>query len=588
MNKHIIATVLLLGASTAALAQNQGQGGGGDHKVAAAPKSLGLTQDAWNAHLRQRGESHVNPGYVRYAYNPADVFPVRTRESMITTIKLPDDEKLTQAFSGDDQGFQVAIPSPNTIAIKALYPGVDTNLVAYTDDGKVFTFYVRSEGYNSKNISDFLVDVVMPGPTVIEGAQMAPDNPRMTYNAQQQALHDSQNAAETSERVRDPYASQMLDKRAKYRDYSDWTDFDPDTVVEGDLGVYVPRKTSGGTIPYRVFHDDRFTYIDYGPEASQITEWPSPVMVIQGVESPVGFRTTGPNGRLMVIESLGDFVLRNGQREIVVMKRSEINKKNEKSLIEYPVAAATPMRTASDLPPGRPGTLISRPKTVVPQDDKPVTANGEPPSKVVPLPTTRPIAGRQTSLGRTMHGSVRIKELPAPAPAAPVRTVLAVTAASSAPIPAPAEPEAVVKVPSGIASGPGIPGATIPSVTRVAPVSSGQSSQDAAEGAVLGATPTRAAPTPLTSPGIRPSSAASPIGSYKVVTGHGTQDELAGKWKDYQAHYPTLLGSKEIAYQDLPDGKAAMVISPVASISDGMKICGSITDGADCIVKTAR
>ena len=144
--KALLSTCALVAVAVAspALAQAQGQEGG----APAAPtvsRPLGLTQDAWNAKLRDRGEARTNPGYVRYIYNPANVFPIRTRESMITTIKLPDEEELLQAFTGDDQGFQVGIPTPNSIAIKALYPGVDTNLVAYAKSGKIFTFYRQGQ-----------------------------------------------------------------------------------------------------------------------------------------------------------------------------------------------------------------------------------------------------------------------------------------------------------------------------------------------------------------------------------------------------------------------------------------------------------
>lgn len=557
----LITGVLLASVSGNAVAQN----------AAMPTKSLGLTQDAWNAKIRQRGESRTNPGYIRYIYNPADVFPVRTRESMITTIKLPADEKLTQAFAGDDQGFQVGIPTPNSIAIKALYPGVDTNIVAYTEDGKVFTFYVRSEGYNSKTISDFLVDVVFPGEGVIEGGAMAPDG---AVSPERQGKIDSTYPATAAERIRDPYGSQVLDKREKYRDYAEWTDFNPDTVVEGDLGIYVPVKQAGGTVPYRVFHDDRFTYIDYGPNASQMTEWPAPVIVIQGVEGPIGFRTTGPGGRLMVLEALGDFVLRNGQRVIVIKKRSEVSSK-DRTLIEYPVASSAPMSGASDLPPGRPGLLVSRPKTAVPDATKPATAFGEAPTKIVPLPTRRPIEG--VSPAKSATTVVGVTEIKAPAPASPVRVTTATSAvahaaydvsALNAPLPA-AKRNPAADAASGVALGANVAGARVVT-TQSLPAVTANNIVTAAAGS------------------LKPLTDASALSGYRVVVGRGTPPELEDKWKSYKVQYFAVLNGKRMTVVPTDNGASALSISPVGSIAEGMKICTAITDGTECTVKNAR
>jgi ComB9 competence protein len=489
-------------------------------------KPLGLTQSVWNDKLRNRGESRLNPGYIRYVYNPANVFPIRTRESMITTIKLPEDVELQQAFSGDDQGFQVAIPTPNSIAVKALFPGVDTNLVAYTKDGKIFTFYVRSEGYNSKNTSDFLVDVVMPGEGVLEGSMITSED---------QMMQDKKNPAQAAERIKDPYSSLIPDRREKYREYAEWSDFHPGTVVE-DLGVYVPKKASGGTIPYRVFRDDRFTYVDYGPNATQMTEWPTPLIVVQGVEGPVGFRTAGPGGRMIVMEALGSFVLRNGQRIIIIKPRSDVSAK-QKDLIEFSVASTAPMRVPTDLPPGRAGKLISDPKTVVPEN-KPATMHGEAPSAVVPLPQARKMEIKNNPVKAVKPGTAIVEEIAAPAPASPVRTVVTTGSAT------------------------------------------------AAAGIAMGASPVAAGSPVITTNTIKPSSENSMMARYQVVIGKGSVEDLQDKWKSYKVQYYTELSGREMVTEIQPDGSYAMVVTPFASIVEAMKICNTLgSDGSACTVK---
>lgn len=530
-------------------------------------KPLGLTQDAWNARLRQRGESRQNPGYVRYVYNPANIFPVRTRESMITTIKLPEGVELKQAFSGDDQGFQVGIPTPNSIAIKALYPGVDTNLVAYTADGKIFTFYVRSEGYNSKIVSDFLVDVVMPGQGVTDGAAQTTDNPMASMTDQ-----DAKYPAQAAERIRDPYSSLSADRREKYREYAEWSDFHPGTVVE-DLGVYVPKTESGSTIPYRVFHDDRFTYIDYGPNATQMTEWPTPLIVVQGVEGPVGFRTAGPGGRMIVTEALGSFVLRNGQRMIIVKPRREVVV-SDKTLIEYPVSGMGRMSIPTDLPPGRPGMMVSAPKTVIPTD-RPMTANGEAPSQVVALPQTRKIAKEEKRRGRgESYAPAVVEELAVPSPATPVRTVVGATPGADvgmqtrtirkdpmASVLAPAAPVRITKSTGAAARAVRMPAATMPDANA----------------------------TRFTSPNATPLRAtvdSSALSTYKVVIGRATTAQMDDRWKSYRVQYYSDLIGKSMTTEPNGSGTVSMVVTPVMTISEGMRLCKSLaSDGSTCTVK---
>jgi len=526
--------VVALAVAAPAMAQQQGQG---QPQAPTVSRPLGLTQDAWNTRLRDRGEARTNPGYVRYIYNPANVFPIRTRESMITTIKLPDDQELLQAFAGDDQGFQVGIPTPNSIAIKALFPGVDTNLVAYTKDGKIFTFYVRSEGYNSKHASDFLVDVVMPGQGAVEGGQLTTEN---------QIMQDARYPARAAERVRDPYSSLTPDSRERYREYADWSDFNPGTVVE-DLGVYVPRKEAGGTIPYRIFHDDRFTYVDYGPNATQMTEWPTPLIVVQGVEGPVGFRTAGPGGRMIVMEALGSFVLRNGQRTIVIKPRRDVVA-GDNTLIEYPVAGIGRMNVPTDLPPGRPGPLVSSPKTVVPTGGA-KTINGESPSAVVALPQTRKIAktDAKTRKGAATYPGGVVAEIPAPAPASPIRKVVTVGTPASA---------------AGQAMG-----APALDMHDVAPATTGS----------------------LPAGVLRPTTDASSLGTYKVVVGRGSADQVEDRWKSYRVQYFSVLEAKTMTPEPLSDGVVGMGIGPIATIAEGMRLCTTLgADGTNCTVKPAK
>ncbi|MFZ3481918.1 TrbG/VirB9 family P-type conjugative transfer protein [Sphingomonas sp. 3-13AW] len=518
-------------------------------------KSLGLTQDAWNDQLRTRGASRKRPGYVRYLYNKEDVFPIRTREGMITTIKLPEGVRVAQAFSGDDAGFQVGVPTPTTVAIKALYPGVDTSLVVFTEDDQVFNFYLRSEGYNSKTISDFLVDVALPGKGVMEAAVDEGFIATPSYGRPGARVADP---ATTAADVRDAYASSNPAEQGK-DDYSDNYDFDPRTVVE-DLTVYVPRKQVGGILPYKVFRDDRFTYIDYGPNASQIAEWPMVSLVIQGVETPVGFRTAGPGGRMIVVEALGDIVLRNGQRMLCIRKKGSVSAK-DKELVEYNTAGQQQIRVPTDLPQGHGLLRSTQSKTVVPAT--PATVGREGNTKVVPLPqpkfttpmptTIRPQPGSRSTVDKPVTKPADVTFAPSPVTGRP-----GVTGAQIDKIAAQAPPPVVVR--SAIKAV-DIPASVVP-----------------AAGLAPAPAPASLAPAPASS-ALVPVAKAAAFAGYAVDLGVGDEAVLAAQWKQQKGKHATALNGKRVEYVAADNGQKRMRVVPISTVAEGADLCAELSAG---------
>ena len=536
---HIVAAVLAVSTAAVPFTPAMAQDTGEPSPALGSTKPLGLTQNAWNALLRSRGESKSRPGYVRYIYDPQQSFPILAREGMITTIKVPDDENIMQAFVGDEAGFQVGVATPQSVVIKALFPGVDTNLIVYAESGKIYTFYLRSEPYNASKITDFLVDVVNPGSGAYSGSQMDTQSP------ERMAQLDSENPSATARRVRDPYATQLVSTNPRFREYAEWTDFNP-TAISEDLGVYVPQGQAGGTIPYRVFRDDRFTYIDYGPNASQMTEWPTPLIVIQGVEGPVGSRTAGPGGRMIVIEALGEFVLRNGQRILVVKPRAT---RTDPKLVEYPTFDPSPMVVPTELPPGQVDPTLNRPLTVKPIMTAPAGRNGEVPSQIVPLPDRNAEARIAAPLG-TVGAAVNITQ-------ATKVEVIPVAKGNGAPIRNTLETTTVTAVPVG-------------STAVVQPMPSAATQ-------VVIAAPPMAAPAPGQIVGM-----ASP---YRVTLGTGTKAALEDKWKSLRVQYYNLLATKQPVYFQNDRGQIELRIEPVANAAEGMRMCTTITTEPDCKVQ---
>ena len=88
-----------------------------------------------------------------------------------------------------------------------------------------------------------------------------------------------------------------------------------------DIEVYVPNPDDVVIAPERVWRDDIFTYIDFGEKALNMVQRPIVTLIVERVETPVGFRTAGPNNRLIIVEGVGDMVLRNGKRLICLKLR---------------------------------------------------------------------------------------------------------------------------------------------------------------------------------------------------------------------------------------------------------------------------
>ena len=112
-----------------------------------------------------------------------------------------------------------------------------------------------------------------------------------------------------------------------------------------DLEVYVPNPDDVVIAPERVWRDDIFTYIDLGKKALNMIQRPVVSMIVERGEVPVGFRTKGPNNRLIIVEGVGDMVLRNGKRLVCVKLR-----RSDASGLEYAINADDDMVPQWDVP----------------------------------------------------------------------------------------------------------------------------------------------------------------------------------------------------------------------------------------------
>jgi len=227
---------------------------------------LGAIQHAWDKTTKSSGVYQVN-------FNPREVIKVITREFMTTSIVLPPWEKIEEIVIGDETSYQVTKPKPNIILIRPIeFVGVDSSITAFGESGHVYAFYVRSEGYNSKHVSDITVQVRVPAPKY--------------------ALMDNKTS--------DPEL-----ELAQKTDYLDAVVFDPANL---DFGFSMSGNKS--IAPERVFTDGTRTWFDYGNRMGSQT-LPTIYSVIDGVDTPINVTREGTK---LVAQATGKFTLRSGQK----------------------------------------------------------------------------------------------------------------------------------------------------------------------------------------------------------------------------------------------------------------------------------
>ena len=267
-------------------------------------------QAAWDNPNANMTSGSLKPGYAQLAWEPGVVLPVKLRNGMVTMVNLPKGEQIEDAQVGNNDLFQIDGKQGGGtlyIAPKPDNMGSDTNLIVTGKSGNVYTFYLRSEPSNASEITYSQVDVVLDGNARLPmaGSVAAPSGGAMN------SIFKNTNTKSTSIGV-------------DGEDY-DWIKtmkIDP-SEFRFDLDIFVPNPDDYVIAPERVWRDRVFTYIDFGDKVISMTQRPVVSLLVEGGESPVGFRTDGQDGRLLIVEAVGDMVLRSGQRIVCIKKRAK-------------------------------------------------------------------------------------------------------------------------------------------------------------------------------------------------------------------------------------------------------------------------
>lgn len=353
--------------------------------------SLGMQQKAWNDPLSHMGEGQLKPGYSRYSWSPDVVLPIRLREGMMTLINLPSWELIEKVHIGSPESFGGEIAAPNSLLLYAdpSYIGVDCNMIVFGRSGNRYVFYLRSETYNTDKITQSVVDVLVgprytpasAGGTLGEYNGASVSMSSVTANGFASAPGWSGKGNLTPGGGQNPQIG-LNTASTGPKDWLASIPVDPESF-RFDIDMYLPDPRAVDIAPDNVWRDNIFTYIDLGPKALTMTQRPIVNLIVEDSEVPVGFRTRGPNSRLIVVEGIGDMVLRNGKKLICLKLRRDPTTGLEWT--DYSADSARPDRWSAPAQPDNfnaaDGALsvddmLSRKQKLMTMEGEPIVAQG--------------------------------------------------------------------------------------------------------------------------------------------------------------------------------------------------------------------
>jgi len=270
--------------------------------------AMATYQTAWDNPYANMASGSSQPGYAALSWSTGSVLPIKTRSGMATLVTLPNGEQIADIVVGNNglytidaqQGSQTMYITPT-----AGNTGSDTNMIVTGKSGNKYIFYLRAEPINSSEITYSQVDIVLG-----TGSNLPNVNINDTQTGAMGSLFNNKATKSTTVGV-------------DGEDYG-WIKtmkIDP-SEFRFDLDIFVPNPDDYVIAPERVWRDRIFTYIDFGDKVISMTQRPVVSLLVEGGESPVSFRTDGEDGRLLIVEAVGDMILRSGQR-IVCIKRRE-------------------------------------------------------------------------------------------------------------------------------------------------------------------------------------------------------------------------------------------------------------------------
>jgi len=230
---------------------------------------LASIQEAWN-------RSKPKDGVYTVKYNQNEIIKLRIREHMTTTLVFPQWEEIDEIIVGDNSIFSVSKIKPNILIVEPQeFVGADTNIIVIAK-GYTYWFYVRSEGYNSRNLPDLGVRIRANPPQYFRNIKKSKDN-----------------TIENKKVIKSQLKVDYLQKIEV-----DLSELNFEYSMSGDREI----------APKRVYSDGYRTWLDYG-KFIYSKRLPAIYAVVDGVDVPVN---SIRKGNKLIVQGIGVFTLKNG------------------------------------------------------------------------------------------------------------------------------------------------------------------------------------------------------------------------------------------------------------------------------------
>ncbi|MBQ6012146.1 MAG: TrbG/VirB9 family P-type conjugative transfer protein [Alphaproteobacteria bacterium] len=266
-------------------------------------------QMAWDNPNMNMASGSLKPGYANLTWSTGTVLPIKTRAGMATLVTLPAGEKIADIVTGNEALFHIdANPGDSSMYITPTDEnnGNDKNMIVTGESGNKYIFYLRAYPINSSDITYSQVDI-----SAGSGANVVISNNAPAPSGSMGSIFKK-----TSQKT------STIGVDGEDYGWIKTMKIDP-SEFRFDLDIFVPNPDDYVIAPERVWRDRIFTYIDFGDKVISMTQRPVVSLLVEGGESPVGFRTDGEDGRLLIVEAVGDLVLRSGQRIVCIKKRAK-------------------------------------------------------------------------------------------------------------------------------------------------------------------------------------------------------------------------------------------------------------------------
>ncbi|MBQ0013068.1 MAG: TrbG/VirB9 family P-type conjugative transfer protein [Proteobacteria bacterium] len=264
---------------------------------------------SWENANANMASGSVKPGYAQLSWSQGAVLPIKLRDGMVTMISLPNGEQIADAVVGDQSLFSIeTTQGDRTMFVTPTggNEGISTNMIVMGQSGNKYIFYLTAEPSSSSEVAYSQVDIIL------DGNSNLPNIAQKTTTSGGMASIFKKKAS----------ASNTVGVDGEDYGWIKTMKIDP-SEFRFDLDIFVPNPDDYVIAPERVWRDRVFTYIDFGDKVISMTQRPVVSLLVEGGESPVSFRTDGEDSRLLIVEAVGDMVLRSGQRIVCIKRRAK-------------------------------------------------------------------------------------------------------------------------------------------------------------------------------------------------------------------------------------------------------------------------